>query len=164
MADDVRVGVFPQVEANGDPSRAGLLRVVVGDRRHAGGIRITDGDGGGRPAGVWGAGQLRRLGRRRERAGAHQPLGVGGPEAGVQAGQRVEGVEQLLGEGKVHIGAGWHAYLPGRQTALAARPLRRKRCGRCHDRTGRATRSGGRNRHAVSAARRQPCCPGCSPA
>ena len=155
------VGVVGQVEAHADPARAGPLRVVVGDRRHARGVRIADGDGGGRLARVGGAGQLRRLGRRRERAGAHQPLGVGGPEAGVQAGQRVEGVEQLLGEGKVRIGAGWHAYLPGRQTALAGRalpssassrsvpgpaagrPLRRKRCGRCHDMAGRATRSEG---------------------
>ena len=34
--------------------------------------------------------------------------------AGVQAEQRIEGVEQLLGEGKVRIGAGWHAYLTGK--------------------------------------------------
>jgi hypothetical protein len=40
----------------------------------------------------------------------------------VQAGQRVEGVEQLLGEGKVRIGAGWHAYLPGRLAAFRTRP------------------------------------------
>jgi len=39
---------------------------------------------------------------------------VGGPEAGVQAGQRVEDVEQLLGKGKVRISADWHVYLPGK--------------------------------------------------
>ena len=39
VGDDVRVGVVGQVEANGDPARAGSLRVVVGDRRHARGIR-----------------------------------------------------------------------------------------------------------------------------
>src|SRR5438477_501144 len=58
-----------------------------------------------------------------ERAGAHQPLGVGGPKAGVQAGERVEGIEELLGEGKVRICSSWHTYLPGRQTVLGGRAL-----------------------------------------
>jgi hypothetical protein len=38
---------------------------------------------------------------------------MGGPKAGVQPGQRVQGVEQLLGKGWVRQGAGRHAVLLG---------------------------------------------------
>jgi hypothetical protein len=48
---------------------------------------------------VRGAGQLGRLARWVERPGAHQPLGMGRPEAGVSSpGQLIEDTQQLGGE------------------------------------------------------------------
>jgi len=43
VGDDVRVCVVAQVEADGDPPRAGPRRVGVGNRRHARGVRVADG-------------------------------------------------------------------------------------------------------------------------
>src|SRR6266403_4953105 len=58
--------------------------------------------------------------RRREQARAHQPFGMGGPKAGVQPGQRVQGVEQLLGQGWVRQGTGRHAFLLGTRVVTSA--------------------------------------------
>jgi hypothetical protein len=69
---------------------------------------------------VRGARQVYRLGRRREQARAHQPFGMGGPKAWVQPGQRVQGVEQLLGKDGVRQGAGRHTVLLGKRAVTRA--------------------------------------------
>ncbi len=70
-----------------------------------------------------GAGQFRRLRTWRECAGAHQALGMRRPEAGVQAEELVESVEQLFGKGQVGISAGRHGNLLDRQISWAERVL-----------------------------------------
>jgi hypothetical protein len=43
MGDNVGVDMIGEMEANGDAARAGVCRVVVGDRGDAGGVRVADG-------------------------------------------------------------------------------------------------------------------------
>jgi hypothetical protein len=103
MSDNVGVDMIGKMEADGDPARAGLCRVVVGDRGDAGGVRIADGHGRGWPVRVRGAGQPGRLGRRAERAHEHKTLGVGWPKACVHSSRElIEHAEQVRDEWRRH--------------------------------------------------------------
>ena len=115
MGDNVRVQVVVEMEADGEAPGAGARGVVVRDVRQARRVRVADGHGGGRLVCVRRARQLRCLGRWREDARAHQTLGVGGPKAGMEALELVEGVEQLLGKYRIGQRACRHSFLTGRR-------------------------------------------------
>jgi len=111
MPDDVRVQMLVQVEADADAAGARVRGVVVRDGGQAGRVRVADGHGRGRPVCVRRARETGGFRRRREDAGAHEALCVGGPEAGVDTLQLVEGIEQLLGECGIGNFAGGHPIL-----------------------------------------------------
>ncbi len=114
MGDNIRVQVLVEMEADRDAPGTGARGVVVRNVREARRVREANGYGSGRLVCVRSARQFRCLGRRGERARTHQPLGVSRPKTGMDALQLIEGVEQLLGKGRIGQRADRHSLFTGR--------------------------------------------------
>ena len=125
-ADQVRLAAVRQVELD---RQAAALGGVVGDDRVAAAVGEAGGHAHRLALHVRGRGQRGGPRRGREGAGQQGPLGVRGAVAGVRAGDRVDGVHHLLGEGVRLGGAGVHAFTikprAPRRSARAASPVRR---------------------------------------
>jgi len=98
MGDDIGVNVLAENEAEGETTRTGI-RVVIRDHGHARGVGKTGDDRRGLAGYVRRAGKGSGSGRRRERSGEQDALGVRGTKTGVQAEKSVEDFYEVVAEG-----------------------------------------------------------------
>jgi hypothetical protein len=124
VGDDVGVDVLGELEADGEAAR-GCVGVVVRDERDAGGVREADDDGCGRARDVRGASEIFGGGGGRECAAEQEALGVYGAEAGVEAEDGIELLEDVVAEGKKFFVGGQRHWGLLLCQALRARPRAR---------------------------------------
>src|SRR2546423_386199 len=97
MADDIRVHVLGEVEANRHTARI-RIRIVVGNEREAGRVRKADGHRRRSPPYMRCASEGFRNARGRKRSGQHRAFGMGGPKAGMESEKGVELLQQIVSQ------------------------------------------------------------------
>ncbi len=99
VADDVGMDVRGELETDGEAARAGV-GIGVRDERDAGGVREADDDRRGRARDVRGASEIFGGGGGGEGAAEQEAFGVYGAEAGVEAEDGIELLEDVVAEGE----------------------------------------------------------------